>query len=51
VGPAGAQANSDSNTPALSGDGRYAAFQSSASNLVPGDTNAASDVFVHQAGP
>jgi Tol biopolymer transport system component len=51
VGPGGAQANSDSNFPALSGAGRYAAFQSSASNLVAGDTNAASDVFVHDAAP
>jgi Tol biopolymer transport system component len=31
----------------ISGDGRYVAFQSSASNLVPGDTNGATDVFVH----
>lgn len=33
--------------PALSGDGRYVAFSSHASNLVPGDTNSYSDVFVH----
>ena len=32
--------------PAISGDGRYVAFASSASDLVPGDTNGASDVFV-----
>jgi Tol biopolymer transport system component len=51
VGPGGAQANSDSNTPALSADGRYAAFESSANNLVVGDTNNASDVFVHDRGP
>ncbi len=31
----------------LSGDGRYAVFTSSASNLVPGDTNGTTDVFVH----
>lgn len=32
--------------PALSGDGRLVAFESDASNLVPGDTNNAYDVFV-----
>lgn len=35
-----------STTPAISGDGRYVAFYSEASNLVAGDTNATSDVFV-----
>lgn len=33
-------------TPVLSGDGRYVAFSSTLSNLVSGDTNGASDVFV-----
>jgi len=32
--------------PAISGDGRYVAFESNANNLVGGDTNAARDVFV-----
>jgi len=32
---------------AISGDGRYVAFVSSATNLVSGDTNNASDVFLH----
>jgi WD40-like Beta Propeller Repeat len=37
-----------SDTPlAINGDGRFVAFESQASNLVPGDTNGASDVFVH----
>jgi Tol biopolymer transport system component len=40
----GADATSDA--PSLSADGRYAVFTSSASNLVPGDTNAAPDVFL-----
>jgi hypothetical protein len=35
-----------SGAPALSHNGRYAAFMSDAANLVPGDTNNASDVFV-----
>ena len=33
--------------PFLSADGRYAAFTSRASNLVPDDRNGVSDVFVH----
>jgi len=35
-----------STDPAISGDGRYVAFTSSADNLVAGDTNKALDVFV-----
>jgi Tol biopolymer transport system component len=46
VGPDGAQGNGRSFVPALSADGRFAAFYSDASNLVAGDTNAARDVFV-----
>ena len=46
VGPAGAQANGDSIEPAISADGRYVAFESLASDLVAGDTNAKSDAFV-----
>jgi Tol biopolymer transport system component len=33
--------------PAISADGRFVAFWSNADNLVVGDTNGASDVFVH----
>ena len=33
---------------ALSGDGRYLAFQTAASNLVPNDVNGADDVLVHE---
>lgn len=43
----GTQSNGASSAPALSSDGRYVAFSSYASNLVPGDTNGQSDVFVH----
>jgi len=42
----GTQANDSSGPAAISGDGRYVAFPSTASNLVPGDTNGTSDVFV-----
>ena len=47
VSSAGAQANNASNQPSLSGDGRYVAFASRATNLVPGDTNRRQDIFVH----
>ena len=40
----GAQGISD--TPSMTPDGRYVAFQSGASDLVPGDTNGLADVFV-----
>jgi Tol biopolymer transport system component len=42
----GRQANHNSNTPAISADGRFVAFASKATNLAPGDTNDTSDVFV-----
>ena len=42
----GTQANSTSDSPAISADGRYVAFQSSATNLVPGDTNGVNDIFL-----
>jgi archaellum component FlaF (FlaF/FlaG flagellin family) len=42
----GAQANNESNAPAISADGRFIAFLSEATNLVAGDTNGASDMFV-----
>ena len=43
----GAQGNDLSAEPAISGDGRFVAFRSLASNLVAGDTNNVNDVFVH----
>ena len=46
LGPRGAQANDASIAAALSADGRFVAFGSRATNLVPGDTNGATDVFV-----
>src|SRR6266536_5956726 len=38
--------NGHSISPALSANGRYVVFESEASNLVPNDTNNASDVFL-----
>jgi hypothetical protein len=53
VATSGAEGNSDSSplvygddTRTLSGDGRFVAFQSAATNLVQGDTNGWPDVFV-----
>ena len=42
----GTQGNGYSCSPSLSADGRFVAFMSGASNLVPGDTNGLRDVFV-----
>jgi WD40-like Beta Propeller Repeat len=46
VGRDGTQAEGQSFEAAVSGDGRSVAFTSNADNLVPGDTNGATDVFV-----
>jgi Tol biopolymer transport system component len=43
----GSEANQNSLEPDLSGDGRFVVFRSTATNLVPGDTNQRPDVFVH----
>ncbi|WP_244885668.1 TolB family protein [Amycolatopsis vancoresmycina] len=43
----GAEGNGASWAPAISADGRYVAFVSDSTNLVPGDTNGFRDVFVH----
>lgn len=42
----GAEGDGDSTEAAISDDGRIVAFRSFATNLVPGDTNARTDVFV-----
>ncbi len=46
VDTAGAQGNANSIGPWISADGRYVSFESNATNLVAGDTNGATDVFV-----
>jgi len=43
---AGNQGNGFSYAPSISPDGRFAAFESLATNLVPGDTNNRQDIFV-----
>ncbi|HVZ94544.1 MAG TPA: hypothetical protein VG797_08540, partial [Phycisphaerales bacterium] len=47
VNSAGEQANADAGFNSISADGRFVAFESDASNLVPDDTNGYADVFVH----
>lgn len=42
----GTQADGDSGYFSISADGRYVAFESDATNLVPGDSNGKRDVFV-----
>lgn len=46
VGVGGIQGNQESRQGSISADGRFVAFTSSASNLLPGDTNNSPDVFV-----
>lgn len=47
VSSTGEQGNASSHTPAISADGRFIAFESAATNLVPDDTNNVWDIFVH----
>src|SRR5262249_40014161 len=51
VGPAGIEANAGvvdaPDALAVSADGRLVAFASASRNLVPGDGNAVTDIFVH----
>jgi Tol biopolymer transport system component len=47
ISSAGIQADGGCYNPSISDDGRYVAFESYASNLVPGDTNSFPDIFVH----
>lgn len=42
----GGQSNGQSSAPSISGDGRYVAYESIASNQVGGDTNFGRDIFV-----
>ncbi|MFO1072614.1 MAG: hypothetical protein U1E17_08020 [Geminicoccaceae bacterium] len=46
LGTGGVQGNEDTRAATMSADGRYIAFASWASNLVAGDTNGQTDVFV-----
>lgn len=46
VGVGGGQGNGESREGSISADGRYVAFNTNATNLVPGDTNNSPDVLV-----
>ncbi len=50
VSSAGTDANASSRRPALSGDGHFVAFESTASDVVAGDANGAYDVFLRNLG-
>ncbi|NQU47690.1 MAG: PD40 domain-containing protein [Planctomycetes bacterium] len=50
VATAGAEGNDFSDYPFISAAGRFIAFEGDADNLVPGDTNAYTDVFVRNRG-
>lgn len=43
----GVEANGGSTDPVISSNGRFVAFNSKATNLVPDDTNGVADVFLH----
>jgi len=47
VGFDGSDGNGESWSPSISADGRFVAFSSVASNLVPGDNSVTADAFVH----
>ena len=51
VSSGGVLGNDQSAGPAISADGRFVAFDSVATNLVPGDTNGMADVFVRILAP
>jgi WD40-like Beta Propeller Repeat len=51
VSSAGEPGNNGSFAPDVSADGRFVAFASDATNLVPGDTNGVLDIFVRDRGP
>jgi hypothetical protein len=51
VGPGGAEGNGGGDFSSMSVDGRFVAFASYSTNLVPSDTNATNDIFVRDRGP
>ncbi|HET6164336.1 MAG TPA: calcium-binding protein [Planctomycetota bacterium] len=50
VDSTGAPSNSNAYYPSISGDGRFVSFASWSDNLVSGDTNRQTDIFVHDRG-
>lgn len=50
VDSVGTEGDGDSINPVITDDGAYVAFQSLAANLVGGDANGVSDIFLHDVG-
>ena len=48
VNSSGEEGDNNSNSPSISADGRFVAFESLASDLIDNDTNGTSDIFVHE---
>ncbi|RIK08766.1 MAG: hypothetical protein DCC49_08400 [Acidobacteria bacterium] len=46
-GTGGIEGDAASGSPSISWDGRYVAFSSTSTNLIGGDTNGVSDIFLH----
>jgi Tol biopolymer transport system component len=46
MGWGGSEGNGDSRTPSISGDGRYVAFRSNATNLLPGSMESSKHIYV-----
>jgi hypothetical protein len=51
VSTGGVHANGDSQVPAISRAGSFVVFMSTATNLVTGDANKATDVFLRYLAP
>jgi Tol biopolymer transport system component len=51
VNSLGVEGNHGGRYPSITADGRFVAFDSSSTDLVPGDTNRVTDVFVRDRGP
>ncbi len=51
VNSSGKPGNGDSIHPSINADGRYVAFESSAKDLAPKDTNNAADIFIRDRNP
>jgi Tol biopolymer transport system component len=51
IDSSGQESNGDSYYPSISGDGRFVAFESEATNLVANDLNGLDDVFLHDRDP
>ncbi len=51
IPPAGGEPNGANTRPAISDDGRFVVFRSTATNLNSGDTNTVEDIYLHDRDP